>query len=113
MRGRLGARQVMHFHACPRCQGSVLETPPHGKYDVRDDGHVCVNCGWRRRDVTPGIMAEVNLHLGKDHMDNRHIRDRIGRGKAPLSGWDRVKRRRELVGSRVAQGPSTPPPSSP
>ena len=74
---------------------------------------MCINCGWRQSDVPPLIQAQVKAHLGKPYMDDRYTHDRIGTGKPPLSGWDRVKRRRAREGTQAAtQPPGAEGPSS-
>ncbi len=81
---------MMDLKGCPRCNGAVLVSDPSA------DGAVCVNCGWRRSDVSSEVMAQVVAHLGKPYMEDRYSHSRIGTGKPPLSGWDRLKCRREL-----------------
>ena len=90
---------MISLHSCPRCGGAVLEYPhPHA------DAALCINCGWRRSEVPPEIRAQVEAHLGKPYMEDRYTHTRIGTGKAPLSGWDRVKRRRERARTRQGGG---------
>jgi len=45
-------------------------------------------------------MQQVKEHLGDPYMEDRYTHARIGTGKPPLSGWDRVKRRREREKAR-------------
>ena len=73
---------------------------------------MCINCGWRQSDVPPHIQAQVKAHLGKPYMDDRYTHDRIGTGKPPLSGWDRVKRRRAREDTQASQGPGAGAPPS-
>ena len=86
---------MITLQACPRCKGAVLEYPHP---DV--ESALCINCGWRRSPVPAAIQAQVEAHLGKPFMEDRYVRDRIGTGKPPLNGWDRVKRRRERESQR-------------
>ena len=93
------ANEMIRLNSCPRCHGAVLEyTPPSA------DSAMCINCGWRRQEVPPDIQEQVQAHLGKAVFEGRYAHTRIGTGKPPLSGWDRVKRSRER-----ARRPSTPP----
>ena len=80
---------VMSFRGCPRCKGAVLEFPAS-----HDEGAMCVNCGWRRHSIPPEVQEYVDEHLGKPYLRQRYQRARIATGKPPLSGWDRLKRRR-------------------
>lgn len=81
---------MIRLNSCPRCHGAVLEyTPPSA------DSAMCINCGWRRQEVPPDIQEQVQAHLGKAVFEGRYAHTRIGTGKPPLSGWDRVKRSRE------------------
>jgi len=83
------------FGACPRCGGVVIdEAPP------MEDSPLCITCGWRRTDLSPEIRAEVEARLGAKFIDNRYQQRRFGKGKAPLSGWERKKRQRELEKKR-------------
>ena len=82
---------MIRFGACPRCGGAVIdEAPP------LEDSPMCITCGWRRPDVPVDIQAEVTAHLGKKFVENRYTHRQIGKGKAPLSGWERTKRLREM-----------------
>ena len=82
---------MINFGACPRCGAAVIdEAPPF------EDSPMCITCGWRRPDVPVDIQAEVQAHLGKKFVENRYTHKQIGKGKAPLSGWERTKRQREL-----------------
>ena len=80
---------MMSFQGCPRCKGAVLEFPA-----TDNEGAMCVNCGWRRRSIPPDIQEYVDEHLGKPYLRERYERAKIGTGKPPLSGWERLKRRR-------------------
>lgn len=81
---------MISLEGCPRCNGAMLKYP-----DPVVDGTLCVNCGWRKADVPPEIQTQVEAHLGKPYMEERYTHSRIGTGKLPLNGWERVKRRRE------------------
>ena len=83
-------RTMMKLKACPRCEGAVLELAGVGG----EDG-LCINCGWRRPDVPVDIQEQVEARLGQRYVDDHYTQSRIGTGKPPLSGWDRVKLRRE------------------
>ena len=77
----------------------LRRSPPDVVYTPIDvtsaDGTLCVNCGWRKADVPPEIQTQVEAHLGTPYMEERYTHSRIGTGKPPLNGWERVKRRRE------------------
>ena len=92
---------MIALHDCPRCNGAVLEYPAPA-----DDGRLCINCGWRKADINPDIQAQVQAHLGKRYMEGRYTHNRIGTGKPPLNGWERVKRRRERERARMAENGS-------
>ena len=79
------------LQACPKCRGSVLEHGPA----VLEDGPLCVNCGWRRSEIPPDVRAQVEARLGQPYLEDRYIHSRIGTGKPPLSGWQRLKMLRE------------------
>ena len=83
---------------CPRCKGAVLQYPAPA-----DDGALCINCGWRKADIHPEIQAQIQAYLGKPYMEDRYTHNRIGTGKPPLNGWERVKRRREREMARMAE----------
>ena len=74
---------------CPRCGGAVIDYRCQAV-----DTALCITCGWRRRDVPPGVQQEVEAHLGKSYVENRYMHSRLGKGKPPLSGWEREKLRR-------------------
>ena len=81
---------MITVHACPRCHGAVLE---YGA--PATDSALCVNCGWRQPNIPPDIQAQVEAHLGEPFLrSDRTGSHRVGTGKPPLSGWDRVKRRK-------------------
>jgi len=80
---------MISLHACPRCAGAILENPPDAL-----DGPLCINCGWRRSEISPEIQAEVEAHMGGAYVQ-RYTRSRIGTGKPALSGWQKVKLRRD------------------
>jgi Zn ribbon nucleic-acid-binding protein len=71
---------------CPRCNGVVLADP-------FEDDVKCVTCGWHPRTVPDDVMLEVEAHKGKSNIG--HNRKRPPQGKPALSGWERLKRRRE------------------
>ena len=68
-----------------------------------EDGAVCINCGWRKQEIPADVLEQVQAHLGEPYMDGRRPQQRIGTGKPPLSGWDRVKLRRERVRRRLSK----------
>ena len=80
---------MITLQSCPRCNGAILE------YSHPVDSALCITCGWRRAEIPADVLAQVKAHLGEPYMEDRYIHTRIGTGKPPLSGWDRVKRRRE------------------
>ena len=86
---------MMALHSCPRCKGAVME---HGQ--TAPESAVCINCGWRRAEIPEDVIAQVEAHLGQPYMEDRYAHSRIGTGKPPLSGWERVKRRRERERAR-------------
>ena len=80
---------MIKTRSCPRCKGAVLE------YVAPEiDSPSCVNCGWRATDIPPDVQEQVEAHLGKPYSEERYIHSNIGTGKAPLSGWQRLKLRR-------------------
>lgn len=81
---------MISLHACPRCQGAVVEYRPPAI-----DTAMCVNCGWRRAEIPTDVEELVAEHVGKPYLEDRYTHHRIGTGKPPLSGWDRIKRSRE------------------
>ena len=83
---------MISYGACPRCKGPVIDFAK-----PREDSPLCIICGWRRLEVPPEIQAEVETYRGKDSIQTRYIRKRIGTGKPPLSGWEKEKRRRERL----------------
>jgi Zn ribbon nucleic-acid-binding protein len=88
---------MIRIRACPRCDGAILE---HRPSDVEDA--MCINCGWRRQDIPDDVQQEVVAHRDKAYVEDRYVRERIGTGKPPLSGWDRKKRLRERVRGRLS-----------
>ena len=78
------------LNGCPRCNGAVLEID-----SSNTDGPLCITCGWRRPEVPAEVRLQVEEHIGKPYLEDRYSHSRIATGKPPLSGWDRVKRRRE------------------
>jgi Zn ribbon nucleic-acid-binding protein len=81
---------MISLGSCPRCNGAVLEYLPSGT-----ESALCINCGWRQPDIPPQVQAQVDAHMGRPYLEQPYNRNRIGTGKPPLSGWDRVKLRRE------------------
>lgn len=74
--------------ACPRCGGSVLD------YKSGIDSPVCIACGWRKETICADVLKEIQTHLGEDSLGSGPPRV-IAKGKPPLSGWQRAKRRKE------------------
>ena len=89
---------MIRFHACPRCEGAVLENTR----SYADDA-TCISCGWRRAGIPDDVRDQVQEHLGKRVLESSYVRDRVGTGKPPLSGWDRVKLQRERARMRLAE----------
>jgi len=58
-----------------------------------DEGALCLNCGWRVAAVPQDVAVEVQAYLGKSYTESFRDRYRIGTGKPPISGWERIKRR--------------------
>ncbi len=81
---------MISLKSCPRCKGAVMDSP-----NPNLDSPMSITCGWRKSDVSAEVLAQVQAHLGEPDMEDRYTHSRIGTGKPPLSGWDRVKRRRE------------------
>ena len=90
---------MIKFKACPRCNGPVISYDPSA-----DDGPLCITCGWRRRDVPPAVQKEVDDHEGKSFIEHTRKHQNPSRGKPPLSGWEREKRRRERERQRRDRG---------
>ena len=83
---------------CPRCNGAVVNyTLP------TEDSPLCLMCGWRQQEVSPAIQAEVQKYLGKSYVEDRYSSKPIGSGKPPLSGWEREKRRREILQRQIEE----------
>ena len=98
---------MITVNACPRCHGAVLEYRAPAT-----DGALCVNCGWRRPSIPPDIQAQVEAHLGEPFLrEDRKGNHRVGTGKPPLSGWDRVKRRRAREAARGVETARGLPPT--
>ena len=90
---------MITVNACPRCHGAVLEY-----LAPATDSALCVNCGWRQPHIPPDIQAQVEAHLGEPFLrEDRSGHHRVGTGKPPLSGWDRVKRRRARQAARAVE----------
>jgi len=81
---------MINLNSCPRCKGAVMES-----INPSFDSAMCITCGWRKSEVSAEVLAQVQAHLGEPYMEDRYTHSRIGTGKPPLSGWDRVKRSRE------------------
>jgi len=81
---------MMNLHGCPRCNGAVVQYGPPSF-----DSDMCINCGWRPQEIPADVLELVEAHAGKAYLEDRTGHSRIGTGKPPLSGWDRVKRRRQ------------------
>ena len=79
--------------ACPRCQGAVIDYghPP-------EESPMCIVCGWRDQKVPPAVADEVSEHLGRPYVEHTYTHSSPFRGKPPLSGWEREKRRRMRTG---------------
>ena len=87
---------MIKTQSCPRCLGAVLD------HSVPDpDSPLCVNCGWRPKSIPEDVREQVRDHLGKSYSEERYMHGEIGRGKPPLSGWQRTQRRRELDEART------------
>jgi hypothetical protein len=64
-------------------------------------------------EIPPDVQAMVADHLGKPYMEDRYTHHRIGTGKPPLSGWDRIKRARQRdIGGRGIQKTSPADPQT-
>jgi hypothetical protein len=92
------ATVMIALHACPRCNGAVLEYPPPDA-----EGALCITCGWRQPDISPDVQAQIEAHLGKPSLEKPYTHTRIGRGKPALSGWERVKLQRERARGLVKE----------
>jgi hypothetical protein len=86
----------MNLNSCPRCDGAVLDY-----VETSEDSPMCLMCGWRERMVSESVMAEVESHLGKSFIEHTYTHSKAMRGKPPMSGWEREKKRR-------AQAPMRP-----
>ncbi len=87
---REDGNEMMTLNSCPKCTGTIYQ------YDEStEDGPMCLNCGWRQNDIPQDVELEVQTHLGKPFMEDRYAHHRIATGKPPLSGWERIKRRRD------------------
>ncbi len=81
---------MLTFHGCPRCKGTVIASTARA-----DEDPMCVNCGWRRPNIPADVQEYVDEHLGQPQLRERYERTYIDTGKPPLSGWQRLKRRRQ------------------
>jgi hypothetical protein len=43
-------------------------------------------------------MAEVESHIGKSFIEHTYTHSKAMRGKPPMSGWEREKKRRAQAG---------------
>ena len=59
---------------------------------------MCIVCGWRDRKVPKAVADEVSEHLGRPFVEHTYTHSSPYRGKLPLSGWEREKRRRMRPG---------------
>ena len=59
------------FKSCPRCRGDVLE-----HYPEDSDRALCINCGWRQPEVPTDVIAQVEAHLGRQHIEDAYRRSR-------------------------------------
>lgn len=84
------------LRACPRCNGVVLDDPFESEMK-------CLNCGWRPRAIPDDVKREVEAHRGKSNIG--YNRKRPPRGKPPLSGWERLKQRKEQHGQNGSHSP--------
>ena len=87
------------LQACPRCRGAVIDYshPP-------EESAMCIVCGWRDRKVPQVVADEVTEHLGRPFVEHTYTHSSPYRGKAPLSGWEREKRRRMRAGLVPVEG---------
>ena len=79
----------MNLNSCPRCNGAVLDYA-----QPTEESPMCIMCGWRDRTVSESVLAEVESHLGKSFIEHTYTHSKATRGKPPMSGWDREKKRR-------------------
>ncbi|MDP6299977.1 MAG: hypothetical protein QF717_01435 [SAR202 cluster bacterium] len=86
------------LQACPRCNGAVLDYARSA-----EDGPMCITCGWRDNRVSASVQAEVDGHIGDEFVEHVYTHHCAGRGKPPLSGWEREKRRRLRAGTGERQ----------
>jgi hypothetical protein len=77
------------LQACPRCRGAIIDYghPP-------DESPMCIVCGWREQKVPRAVADEVSEHLGRPYVEHNYTHSSPFRGKPPLSGWEREKRRK-------------------
>ena len=86
------------FGACPKCKGPVIDD-----CGLSEDYPLCIVCGWRPRHVPRAVREEIDAHRGKTSLKHTYEHKNPLRGKPPLSGWDREKRRRQAEKRRTAQ----------
>lgn len=86
----------MNLNSCPRCNGAVLDY-----VQPIEDSPMCIMCGWRDQTVSQSVLAEVESHLGKSFIDHTYTHSKATRGKPPMSGWDREKKRRTQIEMRA------------
>ena len=84
------------LQACPRCRGAIIDYshPP-------EESPMCIVCGWRDHKVSRAVADEVTEHLGRPFVEHTYTHSSPYRGKPPLSGWEREKRRRMRAGLAV------------
>ena len=84
------------LQACPRCRGAIIDysLPP-------EESPLCIVCGWREQNVPQAVADEVSEHLGRPFVEHTYTHSSPFRGKPPLSGWEREKRRRTRSGLAV------------
>ena len=87
----------VNLKGCPRCNGPVIDY----KIQSTEDSPLCIMCGWRDQTVPSSVLAEVESHLGKSFIDHTYTHSKATRGKPPMSGWDREKKRRTQIEMRA------------
>ena len=76
---------MLKLGGCPKCDGCLF-------WDIQEQADMCIACGWRPRNVSLDVQLEVEAHLGQDAV-GRKLKE-APKGKPPLNGWEREKRRR-------------------
>ena len=77
------------LQACPRCEGAIVN---YSHPSV--ESPMCIVCGWRDQSIPRAVAEEVAEHLGRPYVEHTYTHSSPFRGKPPLSGWEREKRRR-------------------